>query len=352
MNTLSSLDLSSLRLAWPLVLLLLPLPWLLARWQQRRRPWSPLLPPAAALRLPFADALPVSARLPESPGRCQVQFAGFLVFALLLLAAARPQWVDPADLRPASGRDVLLLLDVSASMQTRDLSADGVALSRLAAATRFGRAFLDRRPGDRAGLIVFASRPYLYVPLTYDLAAVGAALDSAEVGLAGEKTALGDALGLAVKTLSGASGEATSAAASPSASAPASGGAVAVLISDGANTTGALSPQQAAWLASQRRVRVHALGVGAAPDETALRALAEQTGGAYARASDAAGVGAFFARLDALEPTRRPSEPPTGSRRELYGLPLALAALLLLLRLAAKLFRQGSRRPAHGERPR
>jgi Ca-activated chloride channel family protein len=303
-----------LRFAWPLLFLLLPLPWLLAWWRGRREP------PAAggAIALPFADGLPLASAAP--PAARRLDRGHLLVFVLLLLAGARPQWVELADQRPVSGRDLLLLLDVSASMQTRDLQAEAKPLPRLAVATRFGRAFLERRPGDRAGLIVFASRPYLYVPLTYDLAAVGNALDGVAFGLAGEQTALGDALALAVKTLGRQDG--TTAA-----------GAVAVVISDGANTAGALSPQQAAWLAGQRGVRVHALGLGAAPDEAALRTMAEQSGGSYARATDLVGVRDFFVRLDALEPVARAAD-PVGRAREYYRLPLILAALVWLFRVS------------------
>lgn len=317
METMATL-IAELRFAWPLVVLLLPLPWLLAFWRNRRAPPAT----SGAIDLPFADSLPLATAPALRASSRRLDPGLLLVFVLLQLAAARPQWIDAADQRPASGRDLLLLLDVSASMQTPDLRTAATPMPRLAAATRFGRAFLERRPGDRVGLIVFASRPYLYVPLTYDLPAVGAALDGVAVGLAGEQTALGDALALAVKTLS-REGE--------TAAAPA--GAVAVLISDGANTAGALSPQQAAWLASQRGVRVHALGLGATPDEAALRAMADASGGSYARATDLAGVRDFFVRLDALEPVARSADLVT-TAREIYLLPLVLAALVLFIRIA------------------
>lgn len=313
----------SLGFAWPLVFMLFPLPWLLAFWPRRR---GKISADPGAIRLPFLDALPVLAWAPKSAAGCRFKAGYWLVFALLLVAGARPQWIGLADQRPASGRDVLLLLDVSASMQLRDLKGDGVVMPRLAAAKHFSRSFLERRPGDRAGLIVFASRPYLYVPLTFDLAAVGAAIDSAAVGLAGEQTALGDALGLAIKTLSA---EAEGAR----------GGAVAVLISDGANTAGVLSPQQAVWLAAQQKVRVHTLGVGAAPDEAGLRAMAEQTGGSYALATDLAAVRNFFARLDALEPVWRKGDNNVGAARELYIVPLVLALLAAVVGWAIPLLR-------------
>ena len=333
MEPLLLLEFGAWRLAWPLALFLLLLPFLPLLFRRGegaeaksdstdsiRLAMTNASNSLGAIRLPFAPCLPHAAapkRARHAGAAARSDLVGGLIFVLLVLAAARPQWIDEADRRPASGRDLLILLDVSASMKTADLKTEQGKLSRLAVAARFGRAFLDRRPGDRAGLIVFASRPYLYVPMSYDLAAVGSALEAAAPGLAGEKTALGDALALAVKTLTGDSGR------------PAPAGAVAVLISDGANTAGELTPEQAAWIAAQRQVRVHALMVGGAPEIDVLRAIAEQTGGSYARATDSRAVGEFFARIDQLEALARDDTPAGARPHELYPLPL-LAALLVL----------------------
>lgn len=322
-------DLAACRLAWPWALLALAVPLF---WRFARRGEAPADP--VAIRLPLTDALPLV--VPPARRGTRGTLFGLLIYGLLVLAAARPQWIDPADRRPASGRDLLLLLDVSASMKVRDLTATDGTVSRLDAAVRFGRAFLERRSGDRAGLIVFASRPYLYVPLTYDLAAVAAALDGTAVGLAGEKTALGDAVALAVRTLTGAPA-ATDDAQPKADGAPAH--AVAVLISDGANTAGAVTPQQAAWLAAQRRVRVHALAVGTAPVDDALPALAGQSGGTYARATDVTQVADFFARLDGIEGLARADAPVSGAARELYAWPLAAGVVLVLLGMAGRVRR-------------
>ena len=322
MTHLLTLDFGAWRLAWPLALILLLLPLLFRRRQSPQTSRH-----RDAIRLPFMAELPPIAGPVPVAGRAAGWFGG-LLFALLVLAAARPQWIDEADRRPASGRDLLILLDVSASMKTADLKTAQGALSRLAVAARFGRLFLDRRAGDRAGLIVFASRPYLYVPLSYDLAAVGSALEAVAPGLAGEQTALGDALALAVNTLAGDSARA----------APA--GAVAVLISDGANTAGELSPEQAAWIAAQRKVRVHALMVGGAPEEKTLRSISEQTGGTYARATDSQAVGEFFARIDQGEALARDESPAAARAHELYPVPLLTALLLYVFGLAVAAWRR------------
>ena len=310
----------SLRLAWPLALAMLALPWLVSYLRSRRAAGNDA---AAAIYLPFADALPLDEkngrRAHADPAKRHHSLFFWGVYGLLVLASARPQWLEESPRRMASGRDLLIVLDVSASMQTRDLKSGATTLTRLEAASRLGRRFLERRPGDRAGLIVFGSRPYLYTPMTHDLPALGQALDGVAVGLAGPETALGDALGLAVNTLAGEG---------PKVQGPL--GKVAIVISDGASNRGALSPQQAAWVAAQRGVRIHALGIGSDPDEATLNLLAEQGGGHYARATDAPAVTAFFAQVEALEPAAREAAEASRLRwHEAYWLPLSLAILLL-----------------------
>jgi Ca-activated chloride channel family protein len=336
----------SLRLAWPVALLLLVLPWLAGRFLPNRAAGHD---DTAAIYLPFADALPPgenSATLVRAARPLRFPLFFWAVFGLLVLACARPQWLEESPRRLVSGRDVLLVLDVSASMQTRDLKTETTTLTlplpltRLDAASRLGRRFLERRPGDRAGLIVFGSRPYLYTPLTHDLPALGQALDSVAVGLAGPETALGDALGLAVNTLAGEENPSRRPL-----------GKVAIVISDGASNRGALSPQQAAWVAAQRGVRIHALGVGSDPDEATLKMLAEQGGGHYARATDVAAVAAFFAQVETLEPATRDAAEARWLRwHEAYWFPLGAAILLLLGRELRESWRRASGLRTHWRR--
>jgi Ca-activated chloride channel family protein len=311
---------ADLGFAWPAVFLLLPLPWLARRWL---RP----LAPARLLRLPALDVQ----ILPAAPGHGRIIWLAWLAWALLLAAAARPQLPDTATPLPVSGRSLMLALDLSASMATRDIAWRDTTIDRLAAARTLGREFLARRGGDRVGLIVFGRQAYLHVPPTFDLQAVGDALDGTAVGLAGNETALGDAIALATSHLRRQPDQSR----------------VLVLLTDGAHTAGELAPQRAAWLAQREGVRIHAVGIGAVGigaaatggpatsernrafdlDETTLRAIAAQTGGRYQRATDGAGLADFFRQLDQLEalpdqdPARRPAH-------ELYPLPL-LAAMLL-----------------------
>lgn len=326
---------------WPWLLALLPLPWLLRRW----------LPPAGApvgtavLRVPSLAPFTGSAAS-GSRGRTQgPAHAGpnlalaTLVWVLLVLAAARP--LGPADPQalPVSGRELMLALDLSASMGTADLRLDGPPATRLEVARRLAQDFVARRDGDRIGLIVFGKQAYLHTPLTFDLNAVHDALDGTAIGLAGRETALGDAIALATTRLREFRGSER----------------VLVLLTDGANTAGHLSPAQAGWIARREGLRIHVAGIGAEPaqaeggggstsaalDEETLRELADRTGGTYRRATDGQALADFYRLIDRLEPVAlgRVAMRPA---RELYPWPLA-AALLLATILGWR------NRPAHPE---
>jgi len=290
-----------MNLAWPWWLLALPLPWLARRLLSRQD--------GLALRVP---SLPAGAALGR-PARARLALAT-LAWLLLLLAAACPQAPGEADAVPPTGRALMLAFDLSASMGRVDLLQNGQPLERLGAARALADAFLQQRGGDRAGLIVFGSQAYLHTPLTPDLSAVREALATIEVGLAGQKTALGDAIALAVKHLQDLPGQ----------------DRVLLLLTDGASNAGTLAPARAAWLAQRAGVRIHTIGIGGAGDaldEAGLRQIAAQTGGSYARAVDAAALRALLQRIDALE-SATPNTPRPGPARELYAWPLALALLL------------------------
>ena len=296
--------------AWPLVLLALPLPWLILRF-------LPPAVPAVMLKLP---ALATYKTLRRGPTRGGMSGLAWLAWGLLVLAAARPQWPEPAPL-PLSGRSLMLAFDLSASMATRDMAHRGQTVARIDAALELAQAFLARRDGDRVGLIVFGKQAYVHVPPTLDLQAVRAALAGVQVGLAGNETALGDALALGTRQLREQPENAR----------------VLVLLTDGAQTAGTLSPQRAAWLAQREGVRIHAVGLGGAAmkqaafdlDEPTLQAVTGQTGGHYARATDSNALAAFFTELDTREPLPDQDDARRAAR-ELYPWPL-LAALFLMV---------------------
>ena len=327
-------------LAWPWALVLLPAP-LLARW---------LLPPARrvggrALRLPAGTALAALAGAPESRRRWWRLILATAAWLLLVLAAARPQWLGEPAALPVSGRDLMLAVDVSGSMEQPDFELAGAPATRLAAVKQVARDFIERRVQDRVGLILFASQPYVQTPLTYDRAAVGQMLEEAVVGIAGRDTAIGDAIGLAVKRLREQPQE----------------NRVLVLLSDGDNTAGRLAPMQAAGLAERAGVRIYSIGLGGVAgagriggyqlrrtaddlNPALLRAIAATTGGHYFSASDAGELASVYRALDRLEPNVRQLETYRPAQ-ELYPVPAAAALLLSLsLVLAAQL--RGSARAA------
>jgi Ca-activated chloride channel family protein len=321
----------TLTLAWPLVLLALPLP-LLAAWLLPQAPASA----GRALRLPFYNALHAALGERQATphrGRLLLAVAGWL---LLVVAAARPQFIGEPLALPVSGRDLLLAVDISGSMETADMQLGRQVTDRLTAVKAVAGEFIGRREGDRLGLILFGEQAYLQTPLTFDRQTVRTLLNEAAIGLAGKSTAIGDAIGLAVKRLRKQPQQ----------------NHVLILLTDGANTAGSVDPLKAADLAAAEGLRIYTIGVGAESrlvrgllgsrqmsnnelDEATLTAIADKTGGRYFRARDIAGLEAIYQLLDELEPTSQEGE-VFRPVRELYAWPLAGALLIsVLLVLAA-----------------
>jgi Ca-activated chloride channel family protein len=304
--------------------LLAPLP-LLVWW---------LLPPASpgrggALRVPFYDALTEQIGGAESShrtGRITVALKA-LAWALVVVAAAGPRWVGEPQPIETEGRDLMLALDLSGSMKQQDFEWRGRAVDRFSVVNAVARDFVAKREGDRLGLILFGTRAYLQTPLTSDRETVIEMLAESEVGLAGEETAIGDAIGIAVKHLRDRPAE----------------DRILVLLSDGASNAGVADPLDAARLAADEGIRIYTIGVGGNPrrirspfglrslvggsdlDERSLRAIAETTGGSYFLAGDTQSLIAVYEQIDALEPTTGESETLRPSR-SLFHWPLAGAA--------------------------
>ena len=260
---------------------------------------------------------------------------------LLVLAAAKPERIgDELDV-PVSGRNLMLAVDLSGSMDAKDFELGNRRVDRLTATKAVAGDFINRREGDRIGLILFGERAYLQVPLTLDRETVNILLLEAFIGLAGEKTAIGDAITLAVKRIHDQGG--------------AGGEQVLILLTDGANTAGEIDPIKAAELAQQIGLRIYTIGIGAEQmvvssitggmrrvnpsadlDEATLTEIASLTGGRYFRAKDTAGLQDIYRLLDEFEPV---AEPEAGFRpiTSLYYWPLAgafvLSSFLALLNL-------------------
>ena len=314
-----------LQFEWFWMLVALPLPFLVHR----------LMPPAdsteeAALQVPFAEDFSVYADR-SGKGFTNTPFvwlASFL-WILLLIAGARPVWLGAPIEIQVSGRNLLLAIDLSGSMQTEDLQLNNQYVTRLEATQKVAGEFIERRTGDRIALLLFGTRPYLQAPLTFDRKTVQTLLNEAVIGLAGEKTAIGDAIGLGVKRLQELPAE----------------NKVIILLTDGANTAGTIQPEKAAEFAKQAGITIYTIGVGADEmlvdsffgkrrvnpsaelDEKTLSSIATITDGRYFRAKETSELEKIYALIDDMEPVL------TGNqffrpKSELYVWPLGAALLL------------------------
>ncbi|KZC41700.1 UNVERIFIED_ORG: BatB protein, partial [Rhodanobacter sp. FW104-R5] len=224
--------------AWPWVIVLLPLPWLLRRWLRPAAPGQALRLPQPGVRLAVVAGNRAHGATP---------WLLALAWLCLLAAAARPQWIGPLQTQQRSGRGLMLAVDLSGSMRTEDMQLAGQPVSRFGAVEAIAGDFIDRRGGDEMGLVLFGSQAFLVTPLTYDLGAVRAQLQGAAVGLAGTETAIGDAIAVAVKRLAALPEQAR----------------VLVLLTDGVNNAGSISPRDAARAAKAAGVRIYTIGIGA-----------------------------------------------------------------------------------------
>lgn len=255
-----------------------------------------------------------------------------LIWLALIISAARPQYIGEPVQLPTNGRDLMLAVDISGSMGTEDMEVGNTLVSRLLVVKAVVGDFVERRVGDRLGLILFGSKAYLQTPLTFDRKTVRTLLMETPLGIAGGKTAIGDAIGLAVKRLQSRPADSR----------------VLILLTDGQNNIGEVTPLQAAKIAAQEGVKIYTIGFGAEEmqipgllfnrtvnpsselDSQTLIEIAELTGGIYQRARSAAELQAIYTVLDELEPIEQDQETfrPVMS---LFYWPLALALLASVL---------------------
>lgn len=312
-----------IELAHPWVLALLPLPWFVWRFVR------PYRQNVQALRFPFfariveaAGVIPEEGALMVTRWRVQI-VAGLLVWLLLLLSLSRPERVgEPVEITNAA-RDLMLVVDISESMDEEDFqTGDGEPLQRLAAVKDVVGDFISEREGDRVALIVFGAKPFLQAPFTEDLEAVRDLLNLTSVGMAGPHTNLGDAIGLGIRGFGDSQVEQR----------------LMILLSDGADTGSRMSPVNAAEIAARNGIRIHTIGVGD-PDASgednqvdiaALEDIAERTGGTFFLAGDTEGLARIYERIDALAP-RLVETVSYRPRDSLAHLPALFAALLILL---------------------
>ena len=315
-----------LEFTWPWVFLALPFPWLVNR----------LLSPAprqdAALHVPFFSSLCRLQTETENltSGRLFNLICLSLIWLLVLIAASRPQWLGEPVQLPSTGRDLMLSVDISGSMEAQDMVVGNRQTSRIDVVKAVVGDFVKRREGDRLGLILFAAHAYLQTPLTFDRDTVGQLLEEAEIGIIEESaTAIGDAIGLAVLHLRNRPENSR----------------VLVLLTDGVNNAGVVSPEQAGKLAVQENIRIYTIGIGADQivqrtffgarainpsaelDEAVLTRIAETTGGRYFRARDVNDLVQIYQELDRLETIEQDNQTyrPT---RVLFYWPLGAALII------------------------
>lgn len=309
--------------AWPWLLLLFPLPLLVYWLPQKRNNRS-----SAALKIPQLMQSSSVSITTKATNKSPLIILS-VCWLLAVLALSQPQWLGDAIDIPTEGREMMIAVDLSGSMQIEDMSLQGSTVNRLDMLKVVLGNFIERRTGDRLGLILFADDAYMQTPMTFDRKTVKQMLDESVLGLVGRKTAIGDAIALAVKRFD----------------AKQKSNKVLLLLTDGQNTAGKITPEQALELAIAKDITIYSIGIGADVmlqqslfgtrrvnpsselDEKTLTKLAEQTGGKYFRAKDSQGMELIYSLLDQLEPVEQDQQqmrPLTA----LFYWPLGLALIL------------------------
>ncbi len=320
--------------ASPYWLLLLPLPYLLWRFTVRsERPATSTVNSdnVAAIRHSQTELLIQLASTTNKQRR--LPWLWLLGCVLLFASAARPQWLHNDEPIQRPGHDIMLAVDISGSMLAQDFIHEGRITSRIDISKAMGQNFLAQREGDRIGLIAFAEDAFTFMPLTTDLSLAHDFLSEIRNGLAGERTALGDAIALAADHMRERAARSR----------------ILILLTDGSHTAGHVTPESAILLAQAYKLRIYTIGVGtnstiAFPrgpmqqplytelplNETLLQRIASETGGQYFHANDTQTLQAIFSDINQLEPAQI-DDPSLIPRDEWFWLPLLLALSLLLL---------------------
>ena len=311
-----------LTFAYPWLALLAPLPLLVWR----------LLPAHAesrrAVRVPFFTALVALTGLQPRAGIVVGQ-RGFwrtaslgMCWLLALGALMRPQWLEPPVHHEKPARDLLLLVDLSGSMDTRDFAdATGTKVDRLTAVKQVLDEFLAKRQGDRVGVVVFGNSAFTLVPFTTDLKLARALVQEMQVGMAGPRTVFGDAIGLGVTLFARSKAPART----------------MIALTDGNDTASGVPPAEAARVARDNKIVIHTVAIGDPKaageeklDETALKDVASVTGGGFYRALDRAELAGIYTQLDRIE-TRKVDTVTYQPRTDLFWVPLLAMTVLAML---------------------
>lgn len=312
---------------FPWIFFIIPLPFLIYAF----------LPPCApargpALKLPFYQHLSaLSAPTGFSFSKKKFSYF-FLIWSLLIIAFANPRWVGEARPFAQESHHLMLALDLSGSMQLPDMQIQGQRATRLDVIKNAAADFIQKRSQDKIGLVLFGTRAYLQTPLTYDHVSLLSRLEEASVGLAGPATSIGDAIGLSIKHLKTLATKK---------------GRSIILLTDGANTAGALPPLKAAELAKLEGIKIYTIGLEGEEqlrrgsslffqnlgrtelDEKTLKQIAKITEGKYFPANNLASLQKIYEKINKLEASSELSLPHL-PEKTYYIWPLALALLLLV----------------------
>lgn len=324
----------SIVMGLPWALALLPLPWLVWRFAPPHRER------VRAIRVPFFRLITEAAEIEPSAGaailtRSKAQMAAAIfVWVCLVLALARPERLGEPIVIETAARDIVIALDISGSMDDRDFIAeDGSRMQRLEAVKQVLGEFIDARDSDRMALIVFGTRAFVQAPFTEDLQSLKGFLDQTVVGMAGPNTAIGDAIGLAVRTFEASEVDQR----------------LLILLSDGADTSSRMTPINAAEIAAQNGVTIQSIGVGDPEasgedrvDLDALQDIAQRTGGSFFYAGDEAALIEVYAEIDALNP-RVVETTSFRPKENLTYIPAGAALLVLLLAITVLHLRRRQR---------
>lgn len=295
----------------------------------------------SALKVPFFnDLLQSFTNFNSFSGKSNLSNLKYLlglIWILIVISGSGIQWLGKPIALPQTGRDLMMAIDLSGSMQTPDMVTNGKAETRIDVVKKVADQFIAKR-NDRIGLIVFGSQAYLQTPLTFDRQTVSQMLNDATVGIAGQQTAIGDAIGLAIKKLMEYP----------------QGSKALILLTDGGNNAGVLAPLDAANLAKKEHIKIYTIGLGADEltiqtpfgpqtvhpasdlDVASLKQIADITGGEFFRAEDGKSLENIYAQINKLEPIKAESvtvRPVTPFYPWSLGLALLLSFLLIALKV-------------------
>jgi Ca-activated chloride channel family protein len=239
-----------------------------------------------------------------------------VIFSLMVLALGKPFLYNPHDNQHKKGRDLVLALDASGSMGERGFDANDRLKNKFELSISLSKSFIKKRYDDNMGVVVFGTFAYTASPLTYDLASLSYLLDFSDIGMAGDSTAIGDALSQSIKTLS--FGDAKSKA--------------IILLTDGYHNAGKVSPKQSVALAKEKEIKIYTIGIGKKSqyDVSLLQAIAKETGAKSYTASTASDLEAIYSEIHSLEPSAIRSEAYL-NQNLLISYPLFLVFILLSL---------------------